>query len=272
MRYTNLRLPLMDFSADLDRSIRVIKQNEPSDGYYGCFSGGKDSVALKHLAGIAGVSVEWHYNVTTIDPPELVKFIRSVHPDVIWNRPKYGSFFRRAAFVKGFPTRRVKWCCEEYKHSNSPRDRVLLMGIRAQESPKRASRWGLVGRHFKSQSKVINPIFHWEAEDLWKWITGEGINYCSLYDEGFKRLGCIGCPEAREAGRRKAFKRWPKYEKKWQWVFKTVWERRHGMKQRDGRIWFGDTYFENWREMWEWWITDSTLPDKLDGRRHEEMP
>lgn len=262
MKGIQYRLKLMDFIADLEESIEAIRENAPPNGepYYGLFSGGKDSVAIKHLAHIAGISVEWHYNVTTIDPPELVRFIRNVHPDVIFNRPKHGNLFRRAAFVKGFPTRRARWCCAEYKESKVPNGRTLLMGIRGQESPRRASTWGIVSKHFRTGLTVINPIYRWEAEDLWAWIRSEGLEYCSLYDDGFHRLGCIGCPMARETIRRREFERWPRYEQKWKWVFEQVWKRRTGTNQRDGRRWFGDVYFKNSDEMWDWWKSDRGLP------------
>ena len=260
------RLPLLDFAADLSESIAALREHAPANGepYYGLFSGGKDSVALKHLAHIAGVPVEWHYNVTTIDPPELIKFIRREHADVKWIRPKYGNFFRRAAEKKGFPTRRARWCCEEYKESVMPKGITALMGIRAQESPRRAKRWGIVGEHFRTGGKVINPLYKWEASDLWDFIRGEGVPYCELYDEGFHRLGCIGCPMASEAGRRREFTRWPLYEKKWQYVFRRTWERRTGTIQRDGRQWFGDVYFQNWRGMWDWWMRDRTSLKPID--------
>jgi hypothetical protein len=71
-----------------DAAIALLREHEPPEGYYGCFSGGKDSVVIKELARIAGVRVDWNYNVTTADPPELTRFIKEHHPDVAWNRSK----------------------------------------------------------------------------------------------------------------------------------------------------------------------------------------
>lgn len=260
------KLPGFDFAADIDLSIEILRRNAPPKGnpYYGLFSGGKDSVALREVARMAGVSVAWHYNVTTIDPPELVRFVRSFG-DVEFVRPSYGNLLRRAAEVKGFPTRRQRWCCEEYKESRAPRGRVLLMGVRAQESPARAARWGHVTTHRRTLSKVVNPLLWWEAEDLWGFIRGNGVRYCTLYDEGFHRLGCIGCPMARKAGRLKEFARWPRFEAGWRRVFRRVWERRAGTLQRDGREWFGTARFDSWEEMYEWWLSDRSLPKVRTG-------
>lgn len=245
----------------MQKAIELLKANEPKTGYLGCFSGGKDSIVVKELAKMAAVRVEWHYHKTTIDPPELLSFMKKHHQDVIWDRPRFGNFFNRMA-KKGFPTRRFRWCCEEYKESPNygPGD-VLIMGIRAEESPARAKKWGEITNHQRSGAKVICPIFDWAADELWHFIRSHKIPYCELYDRGFKRLGCIGCPQAARH-RKKEFAHWPQYEKKWKRAFQLIWERRAGTKQRDGREWFGSAHFDNWEQMWFWWLNETRLPDK----------
>ena len=52
-------------------------------GYHLAFSGGKDSMVLYHLAKMAGVKFKAHMQVTTIDPPELMQFVRANYPDVV---------------------------------------------------------------------------------------------------------------------------------------------------------------------------------------------
>ena len=102
-RQLQLQMPLYML---VQRSVALLQANAPSDGapYYGCFSGGKDSVVIKELARMAGVPVEWHYNVI-IDPPELMRFIKQRHPDVKWLRCKHGPFFNRIKQKLMLPTR-----------------------------------------------------------------------------------------------------------------------------------------------------------------------
>lgn len=71
----------------LDRvevAIKRLQTFEPDEGYYLAFSGGKDSVVIKVLADMAKVKYDAHYNVTSVDPPELIQFIREHYPDVKW--------------------------------------------------------------------------------------------------------------------------------------------------------------------------------------------
>lgn len=98
------------------------------------------------------------------------------------------------------------------------------------------------------------------SDHVWQFIRNRNLTYCRLYDEGFDRLGCIGCPMARREGRLREFARWPRYERLWKRLFRQVWERRTGSTQRDGKQWFGDRYFASWQEMWEWWLSDEPLP------------
>lgn len=70
-------------------AIKRLQLFEPEGGYYLAFSGGKDSVVIKALADMAGVKYDAHYNVTSVDPPELVQFIRIYYPDVEWEYPRY---------------------------------------------------------------------------------------------------------------------------------------------------------------------------------------
>lgn len=68
-------------------AIDRLRAFEPKEGYYLCFSGGKDSSVIKALADMAGVAYDAHYNCTGIDPPEAVRFIKKQHPDVEFEYP-----------------------------------------------------------------------------------------------------------------------------------------------------------------------------------------
>ena len=154
---------------------------------------------------------------------------------------------------------------KEFKEKQSPKGAKLIMGVRAEESPRRAKAWQLAAFHHVFQVYTICPILGWTTKQVWAFIRHHDLPYCKLYDEGFDRLGCIGCPMGGARQIQRQFARWPGYEKLWRRTFQRIWEKRTGSTQRDGRQWFGDRHFESWEEMWEWWLNDDPLP----GEKHD---
>ncbi len=98
----------------VDTAIARIREFCPPEGYYVAFSGGKDSIVVKDLVLRAGVKHELHFNLTTVDPPELFRYIRTHHPDVIWHRPEK-TMWQLIVERRMPPTRKVRYCCEELK-------------------------------------------------------------------------------------------------------------------------------------------------------------
>jgi phosphoadenosine phosphosulfate reductase len=123
-------------------AINRLQAFEPEEGYYLAFSGGKDSVCIKALADLAGVKYDAHYNATTVDPPELVRFIREHHTDVEIVKPDIPM--RKLIVQKRIPpTRLVRYCCAHYKEKHGE-DRVTLTGTRWAESSNRRNNQGVV--------------------------------------------------------------------------------------------------------------------------------
>lgn len=65
----------------VELAIKRLKAFEPPEGYYVAFSGGKDSQCVYHLCKMASVKFDAHYAITSVDPPELVQFIKKNYPD-----------------------------------------------------------------------------------------------------------------------------------------------------------------------------------------------
>ena len=57
---------------------------------------------------------------------------------------------------------------------------------------------------------ILNPIIDWTTDEVWEYLNGNQIPHCSLYDEGFTRIGCIACPMSGKSMSRE-LARWPKY-------------------------------------------------------------
>jgi phosphoadenosine phosphosulfate reductase len=224
------------------------------DGAYGAFSGGKDSCVIKQLAVDAGVKVDWYYNNTTIDAPELVQFIRKHHADVKWNNPKVG-LLNRIVEKANPPTRLNRWCCLEYKEQGgNGRDKVI--GVRIAESARRAGLWKQIVVNNKTRNKILCPIVYWTDADVWDYIKLRNLPYCTLYNQGFERLGCIGCPLSGSAGIKRNFALWPRFEKAWRITFKRTWDRWHNVPNNKGDPRFFEK-FGNAEAFFQWWISGS---------------
>ena len=259
-------------------AIDRLQTFEPPEGYYLAFSGGKDSQCIYHLAQEAGVKFDAHYNLTTVDPPELVYFIRENYPDVSIDKPKK-TMWQLIIENGGPPTRIQRYCCRELKERGGE-GRITVTGVRWAESIRRKNTRGLaefMGEKVKDmvlfsdndemrqmmencQKKgkfVLNPIIDWEDADVWEYIHSRGLKYCKLYDEGFTRLGCIGCPMAGK-NRINQFKRWPKYKAQYIRTFDKVVKNRKakGMKC----IW------ETAEDVMNWWIYGTEKKHELEGQ------
>ena len=101
-------------------AINRLKLHEPPEGYYVAFSGGKDSCVILDLVKRAGVKYDAHYNLTTVDPPELVQFIRREYPEAWEHRNKPEKSMWDLIVQKRMPpTRLVRYCCQYLKEGGA---------------------------------------------------------------------------------------------------------------------------------------------------------
>lgn len=117
----------------VEAAIKRLQSFEPKngEGYYLAFSGGKDSQCVYHLCKMAGVKFDAHYAITSVDPPELIYFIREHYPDVEFTRQHYNDGKPEHYCADGRPkpitmwsliadhtlppTRKVRYCCASLK-------------------------------------------------------------------------------------------------------------------------------------------------------------
>lgn len=262
----------------VDQSVNLIKlyvrQAEKTEEgrLYLCNSFGKDSIVCKALLKRAGVPFSDNHNFTTIDPPELIRYGKEHHRETIIHRSKHGHLILDRMVEKGFPPSRiVRWCCDEYKEGGGS-GCVKVIGVRASESKRRALLWKEVQQNRDTRGLIIAPIVYWTDKDIWEFIHNEGIPYCSLYDEGFKRLGCIGCPLAGKAGQKREFERWPKYKELWRLGFHKMWEACKGrFSKRDGGEWWFYKWHNSADDLFNWWLSGGAFKGPSKQCVFEEM-
>lgn len=72
---------------------------------------------------------------------------------------------------------------------------ALLTGVRRDEHPDRDARAPLEPRD-NPEHLQVNPILDWTEMDIWACILEQGLPFCSLYEVGYRSLGCIPCTAA----------------------------------------------------------------------------
>lgn len=252
------------YSIDLLRKAeKMALRLDPENGFWLAFSGGKDSQALYHVAQMAGVRFKAHMNLTSVDPPEVIRFVKRQYPDVKFIKPRM-SIFEMGKEKHILPTRRFRWCCAEFKETSGA-GKVTLIGIRKQESARRSKRneVELDNRKFSGnfdqwseheekmvacvggKDKIfVSPIIYWTERDVWEFLNDNGIPHCELYDQGYTRIGCICCPMSGYRQKIREIKRWPHIKRNWlktiQWLIDN-----------------GYSFYENLNAefVFRWWIS-----------------
>lgn len=248
----------------VDAAIERLRMFCPPEGYYLAFSGGKDSQCIYHLAQEAGVKFDAHYNQTGIDPPELIYNMREHYPDVIVE-PYEKSMWQLIKENGMPPTRIARYCCAHLKERGGM-GRIVVTGVRAAESSMRSTGRGIVTNQHKNKKQrvftfdpeqgkqmvrscptngtiAVTPIYDWLDCDVWDYIRNRKIPYCSLYDEGFKRLGCIGCPMGRRRQQEQQFTRYPKFKAAYLRAFTEM------LRLHSDRTW------KSAQEVFDWWLS-----------------
>lgn len=252
-----------------------------------CYSGGKDSDVLLHLAIRAGVEMVVQNSHTSCDAPETVRHIRQVFARLedqgIPCRIVYPMYKGKRATMwsliaeKGIPpTKFMRYCCSILKESANT-DRLIATGVRWDESTARRKRAAFETTAKRKEDKILcndncearrlfetcmkkreyvcNPIIDWTHSDVWSYIRENDVPHNPLYDEGFTRIGCIGCPMGRYRGMTKEFARWPKYKQ----MYIHAFERMLDTRRKKGL----DTVWETAEEVMRWWMQDPNADGQL---------
>lgn len=261
------------------------------------YSGGKDSQVLVALAERAEINFEVVNSHTTADAPETVYFIREqfkameergIKCSIVMPRYKDKPVSMWTLIPQKLmpPTRLVRYCCDVLKE-NTGKNRFIATGVRWAESSRRKNSRGIMELNSRNREKritlttdndekrrdfescelkgqmTVNPIVDWEDTEVWDYIHGERLPINPLYCEGWKRVGCIGCPLATRGGRQREFMHWPKYEELYVAAFDRMLEaRKERNLESEGKKFVTDDW-QTGMDVFRWWMEDDNISGQL---------
>lgn len=259
------------------------------------YSGGKDSDVMLELFKRSGILFEVHNSHTTADAPQTVRHIRDTFRDlenqgikcnieIPIYKGEYTSMWKLIPLKLMPPTRIVRYCCSILKESGC-NNRYIATGVRWDESAKRFDREAFekLGNAKKYQEKfsdlilmndndekrrmtelcvlkkkmVVNPIIDWTHAEVWEYIRSEHIKICDLYEMGYERVGCIGCPLAGKR-RWKEFADYPKLKE----AYIRAFDRMLLERKKAGLA----CEWECGHDVFDWWMES----ENIKGQMHIE--
>ena len=96
---------------------------------------------------------------------------------------------------------------------------------------------------YKRRRTILNPIIDWDDSDVWEFIHEYNVPYCSLYDKGRKRIGCIGCPMSNKM--KEELEAYPKYKKAYISAFERMLQDKDLTKTKS---------WKDGESVYEWWV------------------
>ena len=146
-----------------------------------------------------------------------------------------------------------------YENFTSNRDKKIILNNDNDEQRRLFESCELKGK------RICNPIVDWTDRDIWDYIRSERLPMNPLYDMGFFRVGCIGCPMA---GKRRwmEFSIFPTYKQAYMRAFGRMLDVIHA----EGI----PTKWKTAGDVFSWWMEDGQIEGQmsLDDFEGWELP
>ena len=241
------------------------------------YSGGKDSDVLLELFKRSEITFELHHSHTTADAPQTVWHVREVFkkaeeegikaqiqiPTFKGERISMWSLIPMKLMP---PTRTVRYCCQVLKETGC-KNRMIATGVRWDESSKRSKReaYESLGTTAKNAINIndekmlltdnddTRKMFE-RCEMKAKTVVNPIIDWNVLYECGYERVGCVGCPMVGKK-RYKEFFDFPKYKMNYIKAFERMLEQRK-MKGLPCK-------WKNGEEVFLWWMEDENVQGQI---------
>lgn len=209
------------------------------------------------------------------------------------------SMWRLIPARKMPPTRRVRYCCAVLKEASTPSRFVCLgvrrsesskratrkefevPGLQTQnairydfehvfenyeislenEGQKNAEVWDckIISNAKGNNDLICNPLIYWNDADVWEYAERFDVEMNPLYNMGYSRVGCVGCPMGGGDHQKREFEDFPVYRKNYIKAFERMIQER----KKNGL----SCQWETGEEVMNWWVGDQIKePETIEGQ------
>ena len=108
----------------------------------------------------------------------------------------------------------------------------------------------------QNKELICNPIYKFTDSEVWEFIRDRKMKYNPLYDQGFKRVGCIGCPFSTH--QIQELEMYPKYKEQFIRTFDKMLEKRREIGKQDDR-----GKWTSGEAIYKWWVQDKSIEGQM---------
>ena len=108
----------------------------------------------------------------------------------------------------------------------------------------------LIAKAKQNKDLICQPIYKWTDTDVWDVIHDRKMKYNPLYDQGWKRVGCVGCPMA--TNQLWEFDKYPKYKQ----LFINAFQRMVEKRKAGGKVNKNESAWVDGESVFKWWTGD----------------
>lgn len=163
----------------------------------------------------------------------------------------------RDVFATRGKTKKDAYYYYYYSHVKEVFDTARLKQREAGGGNNDANVWDctFIKKAKENKNLITSPIYDWEDSDVWNFIRDRKLKYNPLYNKGYNRVGCIGCPMSTR--KKQELDAFPIYKKNFIRCFErmlknTKEETKEKMKWKTGE------------DVYNWWVEDKTIKGQMD--------